>query len=97
MRHCIDFPLYSGTFVIVVLCQLSNFSVISWPEQVNFQRDDDDDDYEVRFVLGQHDQMDFYSAGSLKQQSVETCRPTRTHYTDSEPPSLCSFSLMLHA
>jgi hypothetical protein len=35
----------------------------------------------------------FYSASSLKQQ----CRSTRTHYPDSEPTSLCSFSLMLHA
>ena len=26
----------------------------------------------------------------------QTCRPTRTHYTDFEPTSLCSFSFMLH-
>ena len=26
-----------------------------------------------------------------------TCRPTRTHYSDSEPTSFCSFSLMLCA
>ena len=32
----------------------------------NFQRDDD----EVRFVLDQHDELDFYSASSLKQQSA---------------------------
>ena len=25
------------------------------------------------------------------------CRSTRTHYPDSEPTSLCSFSLMMHA
>jgi hypothetical protein len=25
------------------------------------------------------------------------CRPTRTHYLDSEPNSLCSFYLMLRA
>jgi hypothetical protein len=31
-------------------------------EQVNFQRDDDD----VRFVLDQHDELDLYSASSLK-------------------------------
>jgi hypothetical protein len=30
--------------------EISNFSVISWREQVNFQWDDD----EVRFVLDQH-------------------------------------------
>jgi hypothetical protein len=40
------------------------FSAISWREQVNFQWDDD----EVRFVLEQHAELDFYSASSLKQQ-----------------------------
>jgi hypothetical protein len=43
------------------------FSYISWREQVNFQLDDD----EVCFVLDQHAQLDFYSAGSLKQQSTD--------------------------
>jgi len=33
-------------------------------EQVNFQWDDD----EVRFVLDQHAELDFYSASTLKQQ-----------------------------
>jgi hypothetical protein len=41
-------------------------SVISWREQVNFQWDDD----EVRFVLDQHAELDFYSTSSLKQQSA---------------------------
>jgi len=36
--------------VIVVSCQLSNFSAISWQEQANFQWDDDD----VLFVLDQN-------------------------------------------
>ena len=36
-------------------------------EQVNFQWNDD----EVRFVLDQHAQFDFYSANSLKQQSSD--------------------------
>jgi hypothetical protein len=35
-------------------------------EQVNFQWDDD----EVRFVLDQHAELDFYCASSLKQQSA---------------------------
>jgi hypothetical protein len=35
-------------------------------EQVNFQWDDD----EVRFVLDQHAELDFYSASSQKQQST---------------------------
>jgi hypothetical protein len=37
-----------------------------WREQVNYQWDDD----EVRFVLDQHAESDFYSASSLKQQSA---------------------------
>ena len=45
---------------------MSNFSAISWWEQVTFWRDDDDD---VHFVLDQHTWMDLYSASSLKQQS----------------------------
>jgi hypothetical protein len=35
---------------------------LSWREQVNFQWNDD----EVRFVLDQHTELDFYSASSLK-------------------------------
>ena len=67
--------------MIVVFC---NFSAISWREQVNFQLNDD----EVLFVLDQHAELDFYSASSLKQQSVDRhVAPTRTHYPDSEPTS----------
>jgi hypothetical protein len=54
--------------VIVVYRHASNFSAISWQEQVNFQWDDD----EVRFVLDKHAELDFYSDGSLKQQSAGT-------------------------
>jgi hypothetical protein len=42
---------------------MSNCSAISWREQVIFNDDD------VRFVLDQHAELDFYSASSLKQQS----------------------------
>jgi hypothetical protein len=49
------------------LTPIQQFSAISWREQVNFQWDYD----EVRFVLDQHDGMDFYSASSLKQQSAD--------------------------
>ena len=52
--------------MIVVQSQLSNFSAISWREQVNFQWDND----EVRFVLDQYGLLDFHSASSLKQQSA---------------------------
>ena len=54
--------------MIVVYRHASNFSAISWQEQVNFQWDDD----EVRFVLDKHAELDFYSDGSLKQQSAGT-------------------------
>ena len=63
-------------------------SAISWWEQVNFQWNDD----EIRFVLDQHTQLDFYSASPPKQQSADRRRPSRTHYAGSEPISLCSFS-----
>jgi hypothetical protein len=36
-------------------------------KKCNFQWDDD----EVRFVLDQHADVDYYSASSLKQQSAE--------------------------
>ena len=49
------------------LTPTQHFSAISWREQVNFQLDDD----EIRFVLDQHDELDFYSARSLKQQSAD--------------------------
>jgi hypothetical protein len=44
--------------VIVAQRQLSNFSAISWREQVNFQGDDND----IYFVLDQHAWLDFHSA-----------------------------------
>jgi hypothetical protein len=45
----------------------SNFSAISWQEQVNFQWNDD----EVHFVLDQQALLDFYSASSPKQQFAD--------------------------
>ena len=57
---------HRNEWVIVFLRQFSNFPAISWRQQVNFQWDDD----EVRFVLDQHAELDFYSASSLKQQSA---------------------------
>jgi len=53
--------------LIVVERQLSNFSAISWREQVNFQWDDDD----VRIVLDQDAYLDLYSASSVKQQFAD--------------------------
>ena len=51
---------------LIALHQFSNFSAISWREQVNFQWNDDEDS----FVLDQHDELILYSARSLKQQYV---------------------------
>ena len=48
------------------LTSIHQFSAISCREQVNFRRDDD----EVRFVLDQNADLNFYSASSLKQQSA---------------------------
>jgi hypothetical protein len=42
--------IWVSEFVIVAWRQLGNVAAISWPEQVDFQWDDD----EVRFVLDQH-------------------------------------------
>jgi hypothetical protein len=47
------------------------------------------DDREVGFVLEQHAKLDFYSASSRKHAGRHVAR---THY-DSEPTSVCSFSL----
>jgi hypothetical protein len=44
----------------------ANFAAISWREQVNFQKDDN----EIHFALDQHAELDFHSACSLIQQFV---------------------------
>ena len=55
-----------------------------------------DDDDEVRFVLDQHTELDFYSASSLKQQSAgRHVAPLRHIILIPSQPS--SFSLMLRA
>ena len=52
--------------MIVVLRQFINFSAISWRAQDKFQWDDN----EIRFVLDQHAEYDFfYGSSSQKQQS----------------------------
>ena len=63
-------------------------------EQVNFLRDDD----EVRFVLDQHAELDFYSASSLKQQSADRdVAPLEHIILIPSKPVFCSFSLLLRA
>ena len=57
-----------------------------------------DDDDNVRFALDQHAQLDLYSARSLKQQTTgRQVAPLLTHYYESEPTSLCSYSLKMCA
>jgi nitrogen fixation-related uncharacterized protein len=49
---------------------MSNFSAIPWREitfwWVDDNDDDDDDDGDARFILDQQAELDFFSAGSLK-------------------------------
>jgi hypothetical protein len=66
---------------------------ISLQEQVNFQWNDD----EVCFVPDQHAELDLYCASLPKQQSAGWHVAPLTHYYDSEPTSLSSYSLMLRA
>jgi hypothetical protein len=65
------------------LRQLSNFTVVWYREQVNFQWDDD----EIRFVPNQH-------TSSLKQQSAD--RPV-TAFGCIDQTVFLSFSIMLRA
>ena len=55
---------------------------------------DDDDNDDVRFVLDQHTELDFYSLSSLKKQSM---RVDISLHSIILIPSLCSYSLVLHA
>ena len=56
-----EWLLFSANSAIFQLYDGENKSIF------NFQWDDDD---EVRFVLDQHSNLDFYSASSLKQQTA---------------------------
>jgi hypothetical protein len=83
-------------WVSVAKHQFSNFSAIPWRE-VNFQWDD----HEVRFVLEQQAELvRFFSqptrVGFLEYKLTQTTdrRSTLTHYSDSEPTSPCSISIL---
>ena len=74
------------------LTQIHQFFATSWREQVNFQWGDD----EVRFVLDQHPELDFYSTSSLKQQSVgRNVAPLEHIILIPSQPVFHSFSLIL--
>ena len=64
----------------------------------NFQHNIWWDDNDVHFVLTTQ-LTGFYSASSLFKTTVhrQTCRSTRTHYPNSEPTRLCSFSFLMRA
>jgi len=49
--------------------------------------------YSISVISWQSVLLDFYNSSSLKQQSADT--HVAPHYSDSEPTSLCSYSLML--
>jgi hypothetical protein len=66
----INYVILANHLVSLITSSTTNpsaFSAILWREQVNFQWDDD----EVRCVLDQNAELDFYSANSLKQQSAD--------------------------
>jgi len=69
--------------VIIVQCQMSYIMA----RTSYFEWDDND----ICFVLDQQAKLDFYRASSPKQKF------TGTHYPDSEPNNIGSFSLMLCA
>ena len=71
------------------------FLAVSWREQVTFRWDDDHWNNSLCLVQSKHAKWDFYNASSLKQHSMgRHVAPLLTHYPDSKPISLCSFSLM---
>ena len=78
--------------VTVVEHQLSNFSAISWREQVAFA------EMMMMYALYQNNKLVGFLQCQITETAVrgQTCRSTRTYYSDSEPTNLCSYSLMLH-
>ena len=64
------------------------FFIANSKEQVHFQWDDD----EVRFVPDQHAELDFYTAGSLKLQSVGRHVAPLGHIILIPSQSVCAYS-----
>ena len=62
-------------------------------EQVNFQWNN----YEVHFVIDQHDKLNCYSASSLKQQSMDRYVATLRHIILIPSQPVFALSLMLRA
>jgi hypothetical protein len=57
------------------------FNFLSVLKKISWNDEEEDEDDEVRFVLDQHAELDFYSASSLKQQSVGRHVPPFGHIT----------------
>ena len=75
---------------------MKKISALSLREPDTFCWDDSDD---VCFVLDQHVKLHFYSSflAHWNKSAGRHAAPLLTHYSDFEPTSLCSYSLMLHA
>jgi hypothetical protein len=69
------------------------FLAISWREQVTFRWYDDDDDFQF-FTINKFSWI-FIMLTQWKTVIGQTWRSTRTHYTDFDPTSVCSYSLKL--
>ena len=69
-------------------------SGISWREQGIFRWLNDN----ILFVLDEHAYLNLYSAGTPKTEVCGLiCHSIPTHYSDFEPISLCSYSLLMHS
>jgi len=81
-----EWLLFNANWAIFQLYHMARTSYIQW----------NDDD--VRFVLDQHAEFDFYSASSLKQQSKgRHVAPLGHIILIPSQSSLCSYSVMLRA
>jgi len=75
------------------LMPLEQFFIYIIARTVTSIRRDDDDDDDICFEK-EHAYLDFYSASSLKQQSMgRHAAPLKKHYPNSKPTSLFSYSL----
>ena len=75
------------------LMPLEQFFIFIIARTVTSIRWDDDDDDDICFEK-EHAYLDFYSASSLKQQSMgRHAAPLKKQYPNSKPTSLFSYSL----
>jgi hypothetical protein len=73
-------------------CHMSNFSAMSCIERTIYSTWDD---YDIRFVLDQHTELDFYYASSLKQQPTDRhVAPLRSNILVEKQQILILWSLV---